>query len=112
MDKVYLKAQFMKHKSLLKALKAGQDLRKSINSMNDEELNLVLKILHLVGDGMIIIPEKHKQRVQNSKKIKKLTEIGSRLHFRNLMKQNRAIKLKTIHYFLTLLPVFIEALFH
>lgn len=112
MDKVYLKAQLLKHKSVLKTLKAGHNLHKSINSMNDEELNLVLKILHLIGDGMIIIPEKYKQRVQSSKKIKKLTEIGSRLHFRNLMKQTRAIKLKTVHYFLTLLPVFIEALFH
>jgi len=112
MDKVYLRLHLLKHKNVLKRLKAGRDLHKTVNGLSDEELNLLLKILHLVGDGVIIVPERHKNVVQSSKKVTKLVEIGSRLHFRNLMKQNRAEKLKIVHSFEKLLPLFLEGLFY
>lgn len=91
MDKVYIRKQLIQHKDLLKGIKSSSNIAKTINGSNDQELALLLKILHLVGDGVIHILKKHSELIHKSKKEKKLVQIGSRVYFKELMKQSRYI---------------------
>lgn len=111
MDKVFLRKQFLQHKDLLKALNSSSNVAKTVSKSSDPELNLILKILHLVGDGEISLLKKHSEIIKNSKKSKKLAEIGSRIYFKDLMKQTRAVKLNVIRLFYSILPAIIESLF-
>lgn len=53
MDKVYIKKQLLLHKELLKGIKSSAHVAKTVQNINDQEINILLKILHLVGDGVI-----------------------------------------------------------
>jgi len=112
MDKVFLRKQLLQHKDLLKGLKTTASVAKSVHKINDQELNILLKILHLVGDGVIHILKKHSQLIQKSKKEKKLAEIGSRVYFKELMKQSRATKLSALKTFYSVLPAIIDSMFN
>lgn len=91
MDKVYIRKQLILHKDLLKGIKSSANIAKTVKGSNDQEINLLLKILHLVGDGVIHILKRHSELIHKSKKEKKLAEIGSRVYFKELIKQSRYI---------------------
>jgi len=109
MDKVYAKKQFLDHKQLFKDLKLGKNVTNILNSCSDTELDLILKVLHLIGDSQIHVLRKHEQALK--RKEKKLAELGSRTYFRALMKTNRQNKLKVVKQFLSVLPFLAESLF-
>lgn len=111
MDRVYLKQQFLKHKELIKRIKNSDNISKFLTSLSDEEINLCLKILHLVGDGEIHILSKHKEAIIKSKRSKKLMGLGSRSYFKELMKKDRLAKTKELRLFSSLLPLILESLF-
>lgn len=89
MDKVYIKKQLLLHKELLKGIKSSAHVAKTVQNINDQEINILLKILHLVGDGVIQVLKKYSDLIQKTKTEKKLAEIGSRVYFKELMKHSR-----------------------
>jgi len=111
MDKVYFRHQFLKHKSFISNLKLSQNVSKTLERATDEELNLMLKILHLIGEGQIPILSKYKDTIKKAKRVQKLIQIGSRIFFKNLMKTDRNNKLKTLKQFSSLLPKLVDSLF-
>jgi len=111
MDKVYLKKLFLHHKEFLKKLKSGVKIPKTVNASTDVEIDLILKVLHLVGDGVIHVLKKHEDAIRKSRREKKLVELGSRLFFKQLMKKDRTAKLLTLKHFYSILPFLVEALF-
>jgi len=111
MDRVFLRQQFLKHKELLKRIKNSDNISKLLSNLSDDEINLCLKILHLVGDGEIPISSKHKNAVIKSKRSKKLMGMGSRPYFKELMKKDRLAKTKELRLFSSLLPLIVESLF-
>jgi len=111
MDKVYLKQTFMQHKQFLRRIKSGQNIRNAVITSTDVEIDLLLKVLHLVGDGVIHVLKKHQEAVRKSKREKKLVELGSRTFFKQLMKKNRVAKVLIIKQFYSILPILIQALF-
>lgn len=112
MDKVYLRGQLLKHKQFLESLYKGQNLLKTINHSTDEQLHLLLKVIHLIGDGQINVDLKHQKSIKNAKREQKLEEIGGRVIFRDLMKKDRAEKLKIVKQFKSLYPILLHKLFN
>lgn len=111
MDRVYLKQQFLKHKDLIKRIKNSDNIAKLLSALSDEQINLCLRILHLVGDGEIPILSKHRDTIVKSKRSKKLMTIGSRTYFKELMKKDRLTKTKELRLFSSMLPLILESLF-
>ena len=112
MDLVHLREQLKKHKELLKRIKQTDNVNKLLPTLNDEEVNLLLKILHLIGDGQISILSKHEETVKKAKRQKRLLTLGSRYFFRELMKKERSEKLKELWQFASLFSIFIDPMFH
>jgi len=112
MDKVHLRLQLKKHKSLLHELYSGY-AKKVLNSASDEELAIVLKILHLLGQGEIGVSLKHAETIKNAKREKRLEKFGSsRKDLITLLHCDRATKLKFIKNFSSLFPALLHSLFH
>ena len=111
MDKVYLKLQFEKHKDLFLQIKHASNVNKILNVRSDDQLNVLLKFLHLIGDGHIPILSKHQQVVTKAKRERKLMEAGSPMYFKTLMKKDRLQKLKALKHFKSLLSLFMESFF-
>jgi len=111
-DKVYLHLLFQKHKTFLHKLYSVQNASKTLNSASDEQIDVVLKILHLVGDAQIHVSEKFRDRLLNSKRSHKLTQLGSRTVFKQLMRKNRSEKLRTVKDFASLLPALLHLILH
>ena len=53
MDRAYLRHQFLQHKTFLKKLYKQEEVVKTLNHATDEEINLLLKLLHLVALGAV-----------------------------------------------------------
>lgn len=112
MDKVYLRGQLLKHKQFLDLLYKGHNVLKTINHSNEEELHLILKVLHLIGDGQIHVELKHQKTIRNARREHKLVELGGRVIFKDLIKKDRAEKIKIVKQFKSLYPVLLHKLFN
>lgn len=112
MDKVFLREQLKKHKDFLHKLQSGHSVGKTLNQSSDSELDVVLKLLHLVGDGHIAIKGVHKDTIKKAKREAKLVSIGSKINFHQLMKQSREVKIKFAKHFISLYGILFHSLFH
>ena len=113
MDRAYLRHQFLHHKSFLHKLYRQQDVLKSLNHASDEELNLLLKLLHLVALGVIPLNTKlHQEILRRSKRQSKLMEFESKPYFRTALSADRNSKLKLVKQFSKLYAVFCHNLFN
>ena len=111
-DRVYLHQQFLKHKPFLQKLYSGQDTNKVLNGATDNELNVLLKILHLLGDAQILVKSDHRDVLKKSQREVKLAKLGSRVFFKEVMKKSRQEKLKVVKHFTSLYPHLLHYLLH
>ena len=111
-DRVYLHQQFVKHKQFLQKLQSGQNTSKVLNSATDDELNVLLKILHLLGDAQILVKSDHREFLKKAKREVKLASLGSRVVFREVMRKSRQEKLKITKHFLSLYPRLLQYMLH
>jgi len=112
MDQVYLREQLKKHKDFLQKLQSGQNVGKVLSQSSDSELNAVLRLLHLIGDGHIAIKGLHRDTIKKTKREAKLVSIGSKVNFHQLMKQSREAKIKFAKHFKSLYAILFHSLFH
>ena len=112
MDRAYLRHQFLHHKAFLHKLYRQQNVFKVLNHASDEELNLLLKLLHLVALGVIPLSSKHLEIVQRSKRQNKLEEFESKPTLRTALSSERDIKLNLVKQFSKLYAVFCHELFN
>jgi hypothetical protein len=113
MDRAYLRHQFLHHKAFLHKLYHQRDVFKLLNHASDEELNLLLKLLHLVALGVIPLNTKlHQEILRRSKRQSKLMEFESKPYFRTALSADRNSKLKLVKQFSKLYAVFCHNLFH
>lgn len=114
MDRVHLRQQLQKHKTLLFQLYSGKaNNSKVLNSASDEELAILLKLLHLLGDGEVGVSAKHAQSIKTAKRESKLEKFGaSRKDLITLLHCDRATKLKFIKSFSSLFPALLHKLFN
>ena len=111
MDRAFLRHQFLHHKSFLHKLYRQQDVFKLLNHASDEELNLLLKLLHLVALGIIPLHAKHNEILQRSKRQNKLLEFESKPTLRSALSSDRDSKLKLVKQFSKLYAVLCHSLF-
>ena len=113
MDRAYLRHQFLHHKAFLHKLYRQQNVFKVLNHASDEELNLLLKLLHLVALGVIPLNTKlHQEILRRSKRQSKLMEFESKPYFRTALSADRNSKLKLVKQFSKLYAVFCHNLFN
>lgn len=113
MDRAYLRHQFLHHKAFLHKLYHQRDVFKLLNHASDEELNLLLKLLHLVALGVIPLNTKlHQEILRRSKRQSKLMEFESKPYFRTALSADRNSKLKLVKQFSKLYAVFCHNLFN
>lgn len=111
-DRVYLHQLFVKHKEFLRKLYSGQNANKVLNSATDEEINVVLKILHLLGDSQIPVESSHKDALIKARRTSKLAKLGSRSEIREIMKKSRTEKLQIVKHFSSVYPRLLQLMFN
>jgi len=99
MDRPYLRHQILKHKNLIHNLHKNSKVSQSLNNANNEGLNLVLKLLHLITQGRIKLPQSATETISKSLRSKKLSEFESRRYLNDLLSKPREDKLRVIKQF-------------
>jgi hypothetical protein len=112
MDRAYLRHTFLHHKAFLHQLYQQKNVLKLLNHASDEELNLLLKLLHLVAVGVLPLSSQHQEIMHRSKREKKLMEFESKTTLRSALAAERDSKLKLIKQFAKLYAVFCHNLFN
>jgi hypothetical protein len=76
MDIPYLRSLMLNHKVFIKNLYTGNNLMnlKTIDNANDRQLNIVVRILHLIANGVIPMKAAQFSVVKDSKKFKLLRD--------------------------------------
>lgn len=111
MDKVHLKLLFQKHKSFLRRTYMSTSASQAINAASEEELKLLLLILHAIAIGEIPISSQGKEIIQKAHRLKKLQSFASRHVMLNYQNSERPIQIKILRQFLKLFPILLSDLF-
>ena len=111
-DRVYLHQLFVKHKQFLRKLYSEHNANRVLNSATDEEINVVLKILHLLGDSQIPVESNHRNALIKARRTFKLAKLGSRYEFRETMKKSRADKLRIVKHFSSVYHRLLQLMFN
>jgi hypothetical protein len=110
MDKAYLRSEFEKQKPFLKKLYLKE--RQVIGSADDDSLNTLIKILHMIYLHEIGLTEDNINTIIKSKRSKKLEQFKSKKYFVQLLNGPRENKIKTLNQFITLYPIFLHGFFN
>lgn len=111
MDWPYLRNVLTLHKNFLRKLFNQTEVIKTLNHASDSELDLLLKLLHLISHGHIPLNHKHRDVIVRSKREKKLLKFESREFLRKVLKSSHDEKLKLLKQFAKLFSVLLFHLF-
>jgi hypothetical protein len=112
MDKIYLRSHFEKQKPFLKKLYEKQSSLKTLTSAEDESLNALIRILHLLYLGEISLTNADKEALIKSKRSKKLQQFKNKSYFVQLLHGPRESKIATLRQFISLYPIFLHDFFN
>lgn len=102
----------IQNKQFLHNLFKQTNVVKILNHASDSELNLLLKVLHLINQGHIPLKQKHYEVVIRSKREKKLQLFESRQFLREKLKGSREDKLRLLKQFSKLFSILLHHLFN
>jgi hypothetical protein len=113
MDKVYLRSLFLMHKGFLKKLYKSEEPPKRLLLVgNDNSLNVLIRILHLIAIGEISLRSSDSSILKKSLRLKKLTKFESKVYFWKLLNASREDKIKTLNQFSSVFPVLLNSFFN
>jgi len=112
MDRPYLRHQILKHKTLLKSLHSQDKVQRTLNNANNESINFVLKLLHLLTNGHIKLPPGTDEIIARSLRSKKLAHFESRNYLQHLLASPREEKLRVLKQFNKLYSTLFHYIFH
>ena len=118
MDIPYLRSIMIHHKDFLKKLYTGNSLMnlELLSGANDRQLNVVIRILHLIANGAIAMKSAQFKIVKTSKRFKLLrNQFESSQAFNKILntdKTDKATRLKVLNQFATLYPHLFYTLFN
>jgi hypothetical protein len=112
MDRVYLRHSFENSKSFLKQLYQSENSAQTLNNATEDNLNVLIKILHLVCVKEIKLHKTHADQLVKSKRLKRLQLFQSKAYFQKLLKESRATKLGILKQFLSLYNVILFGFFN
>jgi hypothetical protein len=112
MDKAHLRTEFEKEKVFLKKLFLKDHSLQVLSSAEDDSLNILIKILHMIFLHEIPLNKQNIDTIIKSKRSKKLEKFKSKSYFIELLHGGRQNKIKTLNQFITLYPIFLHGFFH
>ncbi len=118
LDIPYLRSLMINHKSFLKNLYTGNNLLnfKTIENANDRQLNIVIRILHLIANGVIPMKAAQFKIVKSSKRFKLLrAKFESSRAFNEILNTNvtdKVTRVKMLKQFASLYPHLFYTLFN
>ena len=118
MDIPYLRSLTLNHKNFLKSLYAGNNLLnfKALDNANDRQLNMVIRILHLIANGVIAMKAAQFIIVKSSKRFKLLrAKFESSRSFNQILNTNvtdKVTRVKLLKQFASLYPHLFYTLFN
>ena len=118
MDIPYLRSLMINHKGFLKNLYTGNSPInfKAIDNASDRQLNIVIRILHLIANGVIPIKAAQFKIVKTSKRFKLLREkFESSRSFNQILNTNvtdKVTRVKLLKQFASLYPHLFYTLFN
>jgi len=112
MDWPYLRHLLIQHRSFLSNLFKQDNVVKILNHASDSELNVLLKLLHLINLGYLPLKEKHHEVIVRSKREKKLEQFESRRFLTEKLKSSREEKLKLLKQFAKLFSILLHHIFN
>ncbi len=112
MDKVYLLSLFQTQKGFLKKLYEGEQTQKVLNLANDHSLDVVIRILHLIATGEIVLSQKHAHLLKKSLRLSKLNKFESQKYFLTLLNNSREQKVLTLKQFTKVYPFLLYSFFN
>jgi len=97
MDKIFLRSLFEFHKGFLKKLYAGEESPHHVLSVSsDRSLDVLIRILHLIAIGEIVLRRKDSSILKNSRKLKTLQKFESKKNLLHYLNESRETKLKLL----------------
>jgi intein-encoded DNA endonuclease-like protein len=113
MDKVYLLSLFQTQKPFLKRLyKAEENVNQTLLVANDHSLNVLVRILHLIANGEIVLRKSDSDLIKKSLRMKKLLQFESKKYFLQVLNGSRDDKLKLLRQFSSLYPTLLYSFFN
>jgi hypothetical protein len=112
MDKVYLRHRFENSKPFLKELYEQKNLAQVFSKASDDNLNTLIKILHLVAIKEVKLHKDHAESIVKSKRLSKLKLFSSKLYFLRLLGETRTQKLLVLKQFLSLYRIILFGFFN
>ncbi len=112
MDKVYLLSLFQSQKGFLKKLYEGEQPPRLINIANDHALDVLIRILHLIANGEIVLSKEHSTAIKKSLKLNKLRKFESQKYFISLLNNSREQKVTILKQFSKIYPILLYSFFN
>lgn len=113
MDKVYLLSLFQTQKGFLKKLYVSQENSNRVISVaSDPSLNVLIRILHLVANGQIVLRAIDSKLIKSSKRTKKLNMFESKTYLLKMLNQSREQKVSVLKQFSSLYPILLHSFFN
>lgn len=112
MDWPYLRHLLFQHKSFLRNLFNQTNVVNILNHASDSELNVLLKLLHLINLGHLPLKRKHHEVIVRSKREKKLEQFESRRFLLEKLHSSREQKLKVLKQFAKLFVILLHHIFN
>lgn len=98
-DKVFMLQLFLKEKKFLNDLYRGSSVmnQRILNFAQESSLNVLLRILFLIANGIISIPRDKVETLKRSRKLKNfVSDFDNKASFNILLHSNRENKLKVL----------------
>lgn len=112
MDKLYLRHLFELNKDTLKKLYLGKNTQKTLMAANDNCLDALIKILHLIASGKINLRRKDHEQIKKSRRENKLLAFEKSSYFLAQLHDSRENKLKTLKQFVKVYPFILYLFFN
>jgi hypothetical protein len=112
MDKIYLRSAFEQQKPFLKQLYNKENPFHVLGAAEDESLNTLIKILHLLFLGEIHLSKVDREALIKSKRSKKLHNFKSKSYFIKLLHGPRHNKIVALRQFVSLYPILLHGFFN
>jgi len=112
MDKLYLRELFESQKGFLKKLQSGEPAQRTLSVANDHSLNVLIRALHLIAIGEVVLRASDSSVMNTSRKVKHLRLLESKNYMLKLLNESRENKLKVLKQLSSLYPVLLYSFFN
>lgn len=114
-DKVFMLQLFLKEKKFLNDLYRGSSVmnQRILNFAQESSLNVLLRLLFLIANGIISIPRDKVETLKKSRKLKYfVSDFDNKPNFNILLHSNRENKLKVLRKYANVFDSLLYTMFN